>query len=542
LIIRCERCSTTYELDEKLLATGGSEVQCTKCQHVFLAHPPRAPGRTLAGMAAQAEPAAARSHEPALAAPAAPAPARAAAPPSPTTAPAASQRPEGSPRPVRTTAPQVYRPQSGASAGGAGAGVHRAPVLKRDTVGTFEARLRWSARWRWLAPTLLVLGIAAVVGAWTLLARRGDSGAERTSDEALSLVALDDAGSVDDGSARLAALVMKRPKLRAPAADRALALAVRAAGLGEEVEGLNARMAQVREERERARRDQGPGWEAIDRARSTEATQLEGEIRSREDRFRALASGAREQLVVLQAEAGETREVLRAYAVLHALSGERDKLHRIVRAVKETGGREPWIELADGWSDARDPDRAARERALVKLGALAAARPDLLRGRYLLARAQLSLGRRTEAVATLEGVLSANARHERAKRLHDDLSAPPPPEPPAALPPVAPVPPVVGKPMARMRKFAAQPSPDDSVSSGSEPSPRAPAPAPGQGASPAASTASGPGPQHQPAAAPAAPEPAAAPPSPAEPAETRPPPPRRRRLIEPVEEPVGTGG
>ncbi|HET7825361.1 MAG TPA: zinc-ribbon domain-containing protein, partial [Anaeromyxobacter sp.] len=47
MVIRCERCSTLYELDEALLAPGGSQVQCTRCQHVFTAFPPRAPGRTL---------------------------------------------------------------------------------------------------------------------------------------------------------------------------------------------------------------------------------------------------------------------------------------------------------------------------------------------------------------------------------------------------------------------------------------------------------------------------------------------------------------
>ncbi|HEY6101289.1 MAG TPA: zinc-ribbon domain-containing protein, partial [Anaeromyxobacter sp.] len=32
MVIRCERCSILYELDEALLAPGGSQVQCTRCQ------------------------------------------------------------------------------------------------------------------------------------------------------------------------------------------------------------------------------------------------------------------------------------------------------------------------------------------------------------------------------------------------------------------------------------------------------------------------------------------------------------------------------
>lgn len=41
--IRCERCATTYELDEKRLPPHGALVKCTRCDHVFRAAPP-APG------------------------------------------------------------------------------------------------------------------------------------------------------------------------------------------------------------------------------------------------------------------------------------------------------------------------------------------------------------------------------------------------------------------------------------------------------------------------------------------------------------------
>lgn len=39
MLIRCEKCSTLYELDEKLLPRHGAPVQCSKCQHVFKAFP-----------------------------------------------------------------------------------------------------------------------------------------------------------------------------------------------------------------------------------------------------------------------------------------------------------------------------------------------------------------------------------------------------------------------------------------------------------------------------------------------------------------------
>jgi predicted Zn finger-like uncharacterized protein len=40
--IRCERCATTYELDERRLPTHGALVKCTRCDHVFRAAPPAA--------------------------------------------------------------------------------------------------------------------------------------------------------------------------------------------------------------------------------------------------------------------------------------------------------------------------------------------------------------------------------------------------------------------------------------------------------------------------------------------------------------------
>jgi predicted Zn finger-like uncharacterized protein len=39
VLIRCEKCSTLYELDEKLLPPQGAPVQCSKCQYVFKAYP-----------------------------------------------------------------------------------------------------------------------------------------------------------------------------------------------------------------------------------------------------------------------------------------------------------------------------------------------------------------------------------------------------------------------------------------------------------------------------------------------------------------------
>jgi hypothetical protein len=412
----------------------------------------------------------------------------------------------------------VYRPQTAAPQGGAQ--VPRAPVLKRDTVGTFEARLRWSNRVRWLAPLAAVGVLVAVAAVWALASRRGDAGAERARAEAVGLLARDDGASLDQAVARLGAVVNKRPKLRAAAADRALALVVRAAWTAEEAEALSARVAELRDQRERARREQGPGWQEAERTASVEASRLEPEIRVREEKTRALSSGARDQLNILQSEVGETPEVLRALALLHALSGERDRLHREVRVAREAGQRDAWIDLADAWGDARDPDRAARERSLVKLGALAAARPDLLRGRFLLARAELSLGRKAEALAAAEGVLAANPVHEGAKRLRDELATRATPAPAApqatAVSPQAPAPPE--NPEPRRRKRVSHPVPEPSATA-----PESPPPPPAPEEAPASVPEPVPAPLPATASPPAEPSPAPATPVPA-------PPPARRKF------------
>jgi predicted Zn finger-like uncharacterized protein len=488
VVIRCERCSTLYELDESLLAPTGSQVQCTKCENVFTAFPPRAPGRTLVGVpAAEAEAAPAQAAPAAVAPPAPPPP----EPPPPAAAPVAppvAVRPTPPPATRRTGPAPVYRPPTPVTAA---PGAVRSPVLRRDTVGAFEARLRATARWRWLAPALIAAAVLAVVAAVVALGRRGDAGADRARAEALSLLERDDVQSLDAAVAQLDLAIQRAPKRREAVADRVLADLLRAASMAEEADAIGARAAARAEERERLHREQAAGWEEAEKKAGDDATALDGEARGRAEKARALVSGAHDALRALQAEVGETPEVARALAVFQASGSdrERERVHRLVRAAKERGVRDPWLDLADGWADARDLDRGTRERALVRLGALAAARPDLLRGRYLLARAQASLGRRSEAVATLDGILTANPKHEAAKRLREEFAAPAPapapPPPPAA--PVAEAPPA--NPPPRRRKANPQPAPEASAPAPAEvpassPPPEAAAPPPEAAPSP----------------------------------------------------------
>ena len=40
MIIRCEKCETTYHLDQKKIEPFGSKVRCSRCGHIFWAEPP----------------------------------------------------------------------------------------------------------------------------------------------------------------------------------------------------------------------------------------------------------------------------------------------------------------------------------------------------------------------------------------------------------------------------------------------------------------------------------------------------------------------
>jgi tetratricopeptide (TPR) repeat protein len=511
-----------YDLDESLLAPTGSQVQCTKCQHVFTAFPPQAAGRTLVGVPAQPSPEVTRSEPPA--AERRPKATGAAA------APSAPVRPNGAqPRAARAGPAPVYRPSHSAPP------VGRSPALRRDSVGTFEARLRSTARWKWLAPVLAAAFVVTGAGAWYLLSSRRDPDARRAHGEALALMALDDAASLERASAQLTDTIRRAHGLvGTAAADRALSLVLRASALGDEGEALASRAAARSDERDRLVREQSAGWEAAERTMGSEAVTLDAEVRRREEQANVLGRNAFEAIRAAQADAGDTPEVARALALHHASRGERERALGVLLEARRRGTKDPWLELAEAWVDARDPDRAARERAATKLAALASARPELLRGRYLLARAQASLGRKPEALATVDSLLAANPKHERARELRQHLA-----EPAGGQ---APVPPPAVKAPSQPRKMLSQPgegggAPILEETPGTSPSPAAPRPARVRRAAPPPPPATAAEAQPEPPAAPAAqPEP---PPAPAPEPPPPPPPPQRRapRTFEPESEP-----
>jgi hypothetical protein len=222
-----------------------------------------------------------------------------------------------------------------------------------------------------------------------------------------------------------------------------------------------------------------------------------------------------------------------------------------VRAGRERAPADAWLDLAEAWVDARAQDQEARERALVELGTLSTAHPELLRARYLLARTQAALGRNEEALASLATLLDANPAHAPGKRLRDELSAAPAPAAPslAAQPAEnAPAPP---------RNAASQPEPVGATLPSTQapprvarpraaPAPAAPPPVPAAPVPPATVEPEAPAPVEPSPAAPRPETPAGGSATGEAPAEVAPPevppaPPRRRSAPE-GEQPASYGG
>jgi predicted Zn finger-like uncharacterized protein len=514
LVIRCEHCSTLYELDESLLAPEGSPVQCTRCQHIFTAHPARAPGPPVAdpprrevvaeGIAAdpRASDASQGRQEDETPEPP-PVEARPALTP---------DTPKGSgpvrPAPPRS-GPSVYRPAPSQAT------VSRPPIIRQNPVGAFESRLRWNARWRWLAPTLIVLTAALAVASWIVLGRRADPAAQARA-EALALLALDDAESLDRAASALDRTLRLAPGLAEAAADRALVDAMRARALSDDAEASAARAAARAAERDHLRAAAGPDGEAPGLPEGDdEVEELESRARSLRARAAELAAAAGETLRGLEREERAPVEVARALASVAALEGDRAELQR---QVATTAG-DPWASLAAASADACSPDQSVRERGVVALRLFVTRHPGVLHARWRLAKVLASLGRREEALESVAGLLGANSRHERGVALRAELKQPPPAPPPAveaaaAAPPPPPAP-AKAKLVVPSRKPLAQPAPPATTANASlSPGPGIAPPPPalgGEGPTPEGDGARAPSPPAPPAPVPPRLKPAAVP-------------------------------
>jgi predicted Zn finger-like uncharacterized protein len=447
LIIRCERCATHYELDEALLADEGSSVQCTRCQHVFKAFPRRATAATRAATAPPAPAAPRPRPEPAAARP--PPPAAAAAPPG-----AAGEDDDVPEPPVRAARPggaQVYRPPAAAQQ--APPPVQRAPILKRDAVGAFEARLRWIHRLRWLLPTAGgVLAILLAVGGWFLFRGKKSDGGTRARAEALAILSRDDLESLQAAEAALDQLGAGDHGPRVARADAALARLLRAGALAELDAILAPTIGARQAERDQLARERPPGFEAREAALASEIHRAQVQLEAGQRASRELQERARGELRQLETELGAEPAVGRALAISAALAGDRERTERAARTTRGPDGTyDAWAELASASLEA-EGDSATRDRGRARLEAVVAKNPSMLRARYLLASALADAGRKDDAVRAVDAILKANPKHERAQALRADLTAV---VAPYAVVPVAGK--VPEKPAAPARNAAAQP-------------------------------------------------------------------------------------
>lgn len=228
-----------------------------------------------------------------------------------------------------------------------------------------------------------------------------DPRAAGLEEEALRLVARDDAASLERALTLLDEAVRVEPRFHRARADRALVGLLGAA----------------------ARREEGR------RLESGEA-HLRG---AREQRERAL-----EGLRPLVRDHPADPAVVRALALYYGLDGHPAQAAGLAERARAAGVSDPWIDLAEMAARLRE---AAPEAAIPQLAAFAAVHPEMMRVRMMLAHRQLELGRTDDTLATLDELLAANPDHERAKDLKAGILSPPParltvlPTPPDAPPP-----------------------------------------------------------------------------------------------------------
>lgn len=415
--VRCERCSAVYELDERALPPAGAPVQCTRCQHVFQAFPPQAPGRTLPMFpavqgGAPAEPAAPAG---------APPPAGTQAPPAGGSGPTALWPAASAAAAAPARAPPAPPAQPGAPA-------------RRGRAGTAIPSAR--GPWRWLGPLLAVLAVGAGAGLWWHRSARIDPAAKARWLEGLQILERDDDRSLEEAARLMGKAAALDPRLFQARADRALALTLLAADERERVAQTEAALHELEAERSGPETEGAEGWRERQAQLIGRMKPLQGEIATIRARVAQITAEASTELEALGRMQGGDPSVARALAVHHAFAGEREQASRVINEARAAGLSDPWLDLAEGASDLAAGSEPARRQAVARLAALAAAHPGLLRASMLLARAEADLGDTGAAVAGLDRVLAANPGHDLARRTKERLLRPPPadsPRPPVPL-------------------------------------------------------------------------------------------------------------
>lgn len=288
------------------------------------------------------------------------------------------------------------------------------------------------------------LALAILGGVALACAHPGPAGdpeaAARRLTEGEALVARDDARSLEEAAALFAEAARLDRGGRAAPADRALALSLLASQRAEEATALQARLGALEEERQQLALERAPAWEDRQAAVAARIRSLSLEVQEHRRQAATLRAAAASILSALGPAGPDEIAVTRAVAVAAALEGRAAEAEILAERNRAAARVEAWLDLVGSAADALPPSAHGRRfRAAKQLRAVAAAHPELLRARVLLAEAQAELGEREPALESLDGVLAANPAHEGAQRLKAELLAPPAPRPiPYAVPQAAP--------------------------------------------------------------------------------------------------------
>ena len=402
--IQCERCSTTYEFDETRLPPAGAPVRCTRCGHVFRAFPPGSAEKTWLGQ-----------------------------PPAP---------PPGERRAAPAPEPPAPPPE-------APVGARPAPASPGDTtVSGLAAELRSSRRRTWILPVVAVALVALAVAAWLLFAHRVPAKALGLRDGGYGLLLRDDRAGLERAVETFAAAAAASPSYAAARADEALALLLLSDDAIAEARPAEDRFRELEARHAREEKEHAPGWGA----READLVARMAVARAEAEPMREKARAQRERAVALlrglaQDGKGE-RETSRALALYYGLDGDAERAAQAAGRAKD----DPFVSAALVAAALRRAGGAPpAPETLAALERASAEHPEVLRARLVLALGLASAGQRDAAVAALDGVLSANPDHERAKALKAEILAPPAPAmPPVAVPAGAPPPQPTGK-LPRLR-------------------------------------------------------------------------------------------
>jgi predicted Zn finger-like uncharacterized protein len=452
VLIRCEKCSTVYELDEKVLPPGGAPVQCSRCQYIFTAHPSSAPNGVFAPPQPAAAPAVPPAPEvnsalpaptPSPAAPAAAPPPPAARPPpagavAPPLAAGPGATPSPTPAPARSTPLPAPRVGSAAPSDGPrtsdGRPIRKVPFpdddaptgparpLPRPPVDV-PPRAGSRSAVKWVVALALLAGVAVAVAAWKRSAQRVDPAAAEQRAAGLALLVRDDRASLASAAVKFEDAERLDPKLFQARADRDLSRALVLGLVQVKSDWLAARSAALDAEAQGAPIPVGPlsPEEAARAAAAAELKRLRAEGEVVRSRALQLESDATADVAALLEKHPGDPAVLRAGAVLAASGRDPSLADEAVRRARAGGARDAWVDLAEAASQARAATPERRAEGIARLETFARAHPELLRARFLLAAANAVAGRPAEARTAVDAVLAANPAHDDARELRDDL-------------------------------------------------------------------------------------------------------------------------